>query len=49
MYRGKWTNGPRYVHNNRRYYYDGFYVALKKIENSQNNSDEFLKEVNVLI
>ena len=49
VYQGEWSNGPRYVNNNKRYYYDGCYVALKKLKNSQNNSDEFLKEVNVLI
>lgn len=47
VYQGKWSNGPRYVYDNERYYYDGFDVALKKLENLQNNSDEFLKEVNV--
>ena len=49
VYQGKWSNGPRFVHDNTRYYYDGFDVALKKLENSQDNSDEFLKEVNILI
>jgi len=49
VYRGEWSNGPRFVNDNKRYYYDGYYVALKKVENSQNNSDELLKEVNVLI
>src|SRR6266511_54989 len=43
VYRGEWSNGPGIVRNNRRYYYDGCYVALKKVENSQNNSDVFLK------
>src|SRR6059058_4773253 len=49
VYQGEWSNGPRFVYDNKRYYYDGFDVALKKLENSQNNFDEFLKEVNVLI
>ena len=49
VYRGEWSNGPRFVNDNRRYYYDGFYVALKKLKNSQNISDEFLKEVTILI
>ena len=50
VYQGEWSNGPRFIDNNkRRCYYDGCYVALKKVENSQNNSDELLKEVNVLI
>ena len=49
VYQSEWSNGPRFVSDNKRYYYDGFYVALKKLKNSQNNSDEFLKEVNVLI
>ena len=50
VYRGEWSNGPRFVDDNKRYYYeDGHHVALKKLENSQNVSDEFLKEVNILI
>ena len=50
MYRGEWSNGPKFIYDyNERYYYDGCYVALKKLKNSQNNSDEFLKEVNILI
>ena len=48
VYQSVWSNGPRFVgSDNKRYYFDCFYVALKKIENSQNNSDEFLKEVNI--
>ena len=49
VYRGEWSNGPRCVYDNRRYYYTNSPVALKKLENSQNVSDEFLKEVNILI
>ena len=49
VYEGKWTNGPKFVEGNKRYYYDGGYVALKKLKNSQNISNEFLKEVNNLI
>ena len=49
VYQGEWSNGPRFIDNNkRRRYYDGCYVALKKLKNSQNIS-EFLKEVNNLI
>ena len=49
MYLGRWSNGPRFVEDNKRYYYKNGLVALKKLENSQNVSDEFLKEVNLLI
>ena len=49
VYQGRWSNGPRFVEDNKRYYLVSFDVALKKVENSQNNSDEFLKEVNILI
>ena len=49
VYQGRWSNGPRFVSDNKRYYYTNGYVALKKLENSQNVSDEFLKEVNILI
>ena len=48
VYKYHWSNGPRYIDNNKRYYCKGD-VALKKIKNSQNISDEFLKEVNKLI
>src|SRR5437763_13704646 len=47
VYQGKWTNGPRFAVSNKRYYLGD--VALKRLKNSQNNSDEFLKEVNVLL
>ena len=49
VYLGKWSGGPKFVSNNKRYYFKNGYVALKKLENSQNISDEFLKEVNNLI
>jgi len=49
VYKGEWLNGPKFVRNNKRYYYRYGFVALKKLENSQNISDEFLKEVNILI
>ena len=49
VYQGEWSNGPRFVLNDKRYYYNNGFVALKKLENSQNVSDEFLKEVNILI
>ena len=48
VYQGKWSNGPKFVINNKRYYFKDGYVALKKLKNSQNIS-EFLKEVNNLI
>ena len=49
VYRSEWSNGPRFAQDNKRYYYKNGLVALKKLENSQNVSDEFLKEVNILI
>ncbi len=49
VYLGRWSHGPRFVLNNKRRYYGNGPVALKKLENSQNVSDEFLKEVNILI
>ena len=49
VYRGEWSNGFKFVDDNKRCHYGGHWVALKKLKNSQNNSDEFLKEVNVLI
>ena len=49
VYRSEWSNGLRFVESNKRYYYKNGLVALKKLENSQNVSDEFLKEVNILI
>ena len=49
VYRGEWTNGLRFVSGNKRCYYGNGPVALKKLKNSQNVSDEFLKEVNLLI
>ena len=49
VYQGRWSNGPRFVYNNKRYYHKNGPVALKKLENSQNVSDEFLKEVNILV
>src|SRR6266508_2323221 len=42
VYEGIWTNGPRLVINNKRYYLRNGRVALKKLKNI---SDEFLKEV----
>ena len=47
VYQGEWSNGPKFVSRNKRYYLKDGYVALKKLENSQNIS-EFLKEVNNL-
>ena len=49
VYRSEWSNGPRFIKNNKRHYYNDGLIALKKLENSQNVSDEFLKEVNILI
>ena len=49
VYQGEWSNGPRFVRDNKRYCYTNGSVALKKLKNSQNISDEFLKEVNILI
>ena len=49
VYQSEWSNGPRFVQHNKRHYYNNGYVALKKLENSQNVFDEFLKEVNILI
>ena len=49
VYMCHWLNGPRYVYENTRFYCKGGYVALKKVKNSQNISEEFLKEVNNLI
>ena len=49
VYQSEWSNGPRFIQNSKRCYYENGLVALKKLENSQNVSDEFLKEVNVLI
>ena len=44
-----WSNGPRYIFDNKRYYRSNGIVALKKVKNFQTISDEFLKEVNNLI
>ena len=50
VHQGEWSNGPSFVSlKNKRNYYTNGPVALKKLENSQNVSDEFLKEVNILI
>src|SRR5438874_13685623 len=49
VYRSEWSNGPRFVAYNKRCYYKNGCVASKKLENSQNISDEFLKEGNILI
>ena len=49
VYKGFWSNRPRYIHHNKRYYLKDGHVALKKFKNSQNIPEEFLKEVNNLI
>jgi len=46
VYQAEWSDGPRFVTNNERRYFYGGYVALKRLKNSQNISDEFLREVN---
>ena len=51
VYKCYWLNGPRYINNNKRYYCSNGDVALKKFKNknSQNISEEFLKEVDNLV
>ena len=49
VYKCCWSDGPKFISNNKRYYCSDGIVALKKVKNSQNISDEFLKEVNNLI
>ena len=49
VYQGKWSNGPKCISDSKRCYYENGLVALKKLEDSQNISDKFLKEVNILI
>ena len=46
VYKGYWS---RFIGLNKRYYCWNGDVALKKLKNSQNISDKFLKEVNNLI
>ena len=43
-----WLNGEKYISMNKRCSVDRT-VALKKLHNSQNISDEFLNEVNCFI
>ena len=45
VYLGEWSNGPRFIENNTRYYIENGKVALKKLKNSQ----EIFDEVNNLI
>ena len=45
VYQGRWSNGPKFIRSNKRYHFKDGNVALKKLENSQNIFDEFLKEV----
>ena len=47
VYKCYWSNGPRYVYNNKRYCKNGD-VALKKFKNSQGISDEFLRGNNLI-
>ena len=49
VYLGEWSNGPRFIDNNERCYFQNGIVALKKLNNSQKNLNELLKEVNYLI
>ena len=46
VYQGEWLYGPRFIKKNIRYYLEKGPVALKKLNNSQKNIDELLKEVN---
>jgi len=45
VYLAEWLNGPRFISNNNRYYFNNGEVALKKLKNSQ----KILDEVNNLI
>ena len=45
VYLGEWSNGPRFVSRDKRYYFNNGKVALKKLKNSQ----KILDEVNNLI
>ena len=45
VYLGEWSNGPRFISENKRYYFYNGKVALKKLKNSQ----KILDEVNNLI
>ena len=40
VYLGEWSNGPRFISNNKRYYFKNGKVALKKLKNSQKILDE---------
>ena len=40
VYVGEWSNGPRFIFNNKRYYFNNGKVALKKLKNSQKIFDE---------
>ena len=48
IYKATWLNGKKYVGYRKRYSKDRT-VALKKLHNSQNISDEFHNEVNYFI
>ena len=45
VYLGEWSNGPRFIFNHKRFYFNNGKVALKKLKNSQ----RILDEVNNLI
>ena len=40
VYLGEWSNGPRFIFNNKRCYFNNGKVALKKLKNSQKIFDE---------
>jgi len=40
VYLGEWSNGPRFISENKRYYFNNGKVALKKLKNSQKIFDE---------
>ena len=40
VYKCYWSNGPRYINDNKRYYFNNGKVALKKLKNSQKIFDE---------
>src|SRR5438874_7677220 len=49
LYHATWINGWKYIDNNNKKCIENSEVALKKLHNSQNISDEFLNEVNKFI
>ena len=49
IYKATWINGLRYINTKDERYCEDRIVALKKINNSEKVSDEFLNEVNYLL